>query len=61
MGAISRFQGLARRLTKEITGLSGSFDREPLPEVSKSRRMLLAPLDFLTELLEVGATVHQGW
>lgn len=60
MGATSPFQGPALRLSKEITGLSGSFDRELLPETSKSRRMLLALLGFLTELLAVWATVHQG-
>lgn len=57
-GAISL--GFALRLSKEITGLSGSFDREPLLKTSTSRRMLLAPTGFLTEISAVWAEVHQG-
>lgn len=60
IGAICHFQGPALGLSKEITGLSGRLDRELLPETSKSRRMLLALLGFLTELLAVWATVYQG-
>lgn len=42
------------------TGLSLNFQRKHLVKTSKPRRMLLALLGLLTELLTDSATVHQG-
>ena len=51
---------LSPGLSEEITGLSLSFQRKHLVRTSKPRRMLLALLGLLTELLVGTTAVHQG-
>lgn len=51
---------LSPGLSEGITGLSPSFQRKHLVRTSKPRRMLLALLGLLTELLVGTTAVHQG-